>query len=116
MAVVEPVAVQPMAAIDPAAIQSAVAVDPATILLATAVATAVVGIAVAGFAYQGYRRNDSAAMFYLAVGIVLIAAGPLAVSYGLAPLFGLSDAASLLGVLWVTIAGLCAILYSLEGT
>ena len=93
-----------------------VAVEPATVLFATALATAVVGLVVAGYAYRGYRRNDSLAMFYLSVGIALIAAGPVAISYGLAPLLSLSDAASLLGVLWVTIAGLVAILYSLEGT
>lgn len=90
--------------------------DPATVLFATAVATAVAGAAVAGLAYHGYRRNDSEAMRFLAVGIACITVGPFLVSYGLAPAAALSDAATLLGVLLCNIAGLLAILYSLEGT
>ncbi|RQG98547.1 DUF7521 family protein [Natrarchaeobius oligotrophus] len=93
-----------------------VAVDPAVALFVTALLTAVAGVVVAGYAYRGYQRNDSAVMFYLSIGIALIAVGPVVVSYGLAPLFSWSDAVSLLGVLWVTIAGLVSILYSLEGT
>ncbi|MFP8951619.1 hypothetical protein ACLI4Z_01425 [Natrialbaceae archaeon A-arb3/5] len=93
-----------------------VVVDPATVLFATALATAVMGTVVAGLAYHGYRRNDSDAMRFLAVGVGCIAVGPFLVSYGLAPLVALSDAATLLGVLCVTIAGLLAILYSLEAT
>lgn len=97
-----------MVVADPAAV-----FDPAAVLFVTALATAVVGLVVAGYAYQGYRRNDSRSMRLLAAGIVLISVGPLVVSYGLAPAFDLSDAATLLGVLWLTIAGLLTILYSL---
>ncbi|THE63901.1 hypothetical protein D8Y22_16405 [Salinadaptatus halalkaliphilus] len=93
-----------------------VVADPAVVLFATALATAVLGAVVAGLAYQGARRNDSATMRYLAIGIACIAVGPFLVSYGLAPLVALSEAATLLGVLCVTIAGLLAILYSLEAT
>ncbi len=90
--------------------------DPAAVLFATALLTAVVGATVAGLAYRGYRRNDSDAMRFLAVGIVCITVGPFVVSYGLAPAVALSEAATLLGVLLANIAGLLAILYSLEGT
>ena len=93
-----------------------VVVDPVTVLFVTALATAVVGAVVAGVAYQGYRRNDSAAMFYLSIGIALIAIGPFAVGYGVTAVVTLSDATTLLGVLGTNIAGLLAILYSLEGT
>lgn len=93
-----------------------VVADPAVVLFATALATALVGTAVAWLAYQGYRRNDSEPMRYLAVGIAFITVGPFVVSYVLSPAVALSDAATLLGVLLATIAGLLAILYSLEGT
>ncbi|MCU4926361.1 hypothetical protein OB905_10245 [Halobacteria archaeon AArc-dxtr1] len=92
-----------------------VAVDPVAVLFATALATAVLGAVVAGLAYQGYRRHGSDTMRYLAVGIVCIAVGPFLISYGVGPLLALSDAATLLGVLLATIAGLLSILYSLEG-
>ncbi|WP_254839312.1 DUF7521 family protein [Natronomonas marina] len=92
------------------------AVDAAVVLFATALLTAVVGSVVAVTAYRGYRRNDSEPMLYLAVGIACITVGPFLVTYGVAPVAALSDAAALLGVLFATIAGLLAILYSLEGT
>lgn len=93
-----------------------VAVDPGLVLFVTALTTALAGTIVAAVAYQGYRRNNSIPMFYLAIGIGLIAVGPLLISYGIAPIMDLPDAHSLLGVLWVTIAGLVSILYSLDYT
>lgn len=91
-------------------------VDSGTLLFATAAATATVGAIVAWLAYQGYRRNQSQAMRFLAVGLVCITVGPFVVTYGLAPVLGVADAATLLGVLLANIVGLMAILYSLEGT
>lgn len=106
-----------MAAVDPTIGSAlATAIAPAAILFGTAAATAVVGSAVAGLAYRGYRRNGSRAMRFLAVGIVCITVVPFVVSYGLAPIAEVSDAATLLGVLLANVAGLLAILYSLEGT
>jgi len=90
--------------------------DPATVLLLTAAATATFGAVVAGLAYRGGRRNDSDAMRWLAVGVVFIAVLPFGVNYLLAPIAGLSDAATLLGVLLSFNGGLLAMLYSLEGT
>ncbi|SFB84620.1 hypothetical protein SAMN05444422_102360 [Halobiforma haloterrestris] len=88
--------------------------EPAAVLFATALATALVGTVVAGLAYRGYQRNDSEPMRFLAVGVVCITVGPFLVSYGLAPALALSQAVTLLGVLLSNIAGLLAILYSLE--
>lgn len=85
------------------------------LLGATAAATALLGAIVAGIAYRGYRRTGSLTMRYLSVGILLLTVGPTAVTYLLAPLAGLSDAAALLGVLLSTILGLLAIIYSLDG-
>jgi hypothetical protein len=93
-----------------------VALDPPTVLFVTALATAVAGSVVAALAYRGSRRNDSRTMRYLSVGVVCIAVFPFVVNYAVTPLVGLSDAAALLGVLLANVAGLLAILYSLEAT
>jgi hypothetical protein len=91
-------------------------VEAAALLTFTSGATAAAGSLVAWLAYQGYRRNDSPAMRYLAVGVACIAVAPFPITYGLGPLLALSDAATLLGVLLANVAGLLAVLYSLEGT
>lgn len=91
-------------------------IEPAHILLITAAATATVGAVVAWLAYQGYRRNDSQAMRFLAVGLVGITVVPFVLNYGIAPAVGVSDATTLLAVLLANIAGLVSILYSLDGT
>ncbi|GAA0195360.1 DUF7521 family protein [Halobaculum roseum] len=92
------------------------AVDAGTLLFLTAAATAVAGTAVAVTAYRGYRRHDSAMMRYLAVGIALVAVAPFPITYGVAPLAGLDDATTLLAVLCANVAGLLALIYSLDGT
>lgn len=91
-------------------------VDAATLLVLASGATAAAGSAVAWLAYRGYRRNDSEAMRFLAIGVACIAVVPFTVTYGLGPLLVLSDAATLLAVLLANIVGLLAVLYSLEGT
>jgi hypothetical protein len=91
-------------------------VDAATLLVFASGATAAAGSVVAWLAYQGYRRNDSRAMRFLAIGVACIAVAPFVLTYGAGPLFALSDAATLLAVLLANIAGLLAVLYSLEGT
>ncbi|GAB7095647.1 hypothetical protein JCM30237_28010 [Halolamina litorea] len=90
--------------------------DAATLLTFASGATAAAGSLVAWLAYQGYRRNDSRAMRFLAVGVACIAVVPFPITYGIGPLLALSDAATLLGVLLANVAGLLAVLYSLEGT
>lgn len=103
-----------MVAADPVLAQAAAADGP--VLFVTAALTAVVGAGVAALAYRGYRRNDSEAMRFLAVGIACITVLPFLVSYVVAPLTNPSDASSLLAVLAANVAGLLAILYSLEAT
>lgn len=85
-----------------------------TVVYAASATTALVGLLVAGIAYRGARRNDSATMRALAVGIVCVTALPVLVMYLLGPLASLSDAMTLLGVFVVYNAGLVAFLYSLE--
>ena len=91
-------------------------VEAGTIAAIAAGATAAAGSVVAALAYRGARRNDSAAMRYLAVGIACIAVLPFGFLYGLMPLLALSDAQSLLAVSLANVVGLLAILYSLDGT
>ncbi|MEZ3117615.1 hypothetical protein RYH80_16990 [Halobaculum sp. MBLA0147] len=90
-------------------------VAPETVLFATAAVTAVAGGAVAWLAYRGAVRNDSDTMRFLAVGVASLTVLPFLVNYGVAPLTGLSDAATLLGVLSANVVGLVSILYSLDG-
>ncbi|WP_227133438.1 DUF7521 family protein [Halorubellus salinus] len=91
-------------------------VDPGAIAAVAAAATALAGTVVAALAYRGARRNDSATMRYLAVGIACIAVVPFVLLYGVMPTLALSDAQSLLAVSLANVAGLLAILYSLDGT
>ena len=91
-----------------------VAAEPGVVLFVTAFAVAVVGVVVAGTAYQGYRKHQSQPMRYLAGGILLITTTPFLVSYGLAPLFELSEPMAILAILIANILGLLSILYSLE--
>lgn len=86
------------------------------VLFLTAFATAAVGSIVAWIAYTGYQRNDSEPMLFLAIGIAFVTVGPFLIGYGVASAAGLSDAESLLGVLCAYVAGLLAIIYSLDGT
>lgn len=84
------------------------------VAFATTALTALVGLLVAGQAYRGYRRNDSARMRALAVGIVLITVVPALITEVLAGLVPLTDARTLVGVLFAQAAGLLAIYRSLE--
>lgn len=89
--------------------------DPATLLFVAAAATALVGGFVAWLAHRGYRRTGSGAMRFLAVGVACFTVVPFLVTYGVGPALDASDAATLLGVLLANIAGLLAVLYSLDG-
>ena len=91
-------------------------VDAAALLVFASGATAAAGSLVAWLAHRGYRRNDSRAMRFLAIGVACIAVLPFFVTYGVGPLLALSDAATLLLVLLANVAGLLSVLYSLEGT
>ncbi|WP_436346714.1 DUF7521 family protein [Natronorubrum sp. FCH18a] len=71
--------------------------------------TAVVGLFVAYLAYRGYRRNDSATMRALAIGICCIAVIPYLILYLFDPVLGLTDAQSLLAITLFHTAGLLAV-------
>ncbi len=83
-------------------------------LFVTAALVAALGTVVSALAFRGYRRHDSATMGLLAVGVFCVAVLPFPIGYGLAPLFALSDAATLLCILVAHIAGLVAMLASLD--
>ncbi|MBX0297245.1 DUF7521 family protein [Haloarcula nitratireducens] len=74
--------------------------------------TAIVGFFVASLAYRGYRRNDSAKMRALAVGIALLTTGVF-VAVGLADVAGAGTGLILFVRGLVTVAGLGVVLYAL---
>lgn len=78
-----------------------------------AVATAIGGLFVASLAYQGYRRNNSQPMLYLATGIILLTTIPVGVNYALTTLTTATDAEILLLITASHLAGVTAILYAL---
>lgn len=86
----------------------------APVVTAAGVLTALVGSYVAYLAYDGYRRNDSETMRTLAIGVLFIAVVPYVVSYVLAPVLGLSDAGTILGVTLAHTVGLVAIYRTLD--
>jgi hypothetical protein len=74
--------------------------------------TALVGLFVATLAYRGYRRNGSAKMRALAVGIGLLTAGVF-VAVLLVDAAGSGSGAVLLVRGLVTVSGLCVVLYAI---
>lgn len=85
-----------------------------TLTLVTASLTAIVGTFVAYQAYRGYRRNASAQMRALAIGIVFIAVVPYAVVRPAAALASLTDAQTLFASLLSHTVGLVAVYRSLD--
>ena len=86
----------------------------ADLVVPAAALTALLGLAVAGQAYRGYRRHGSRTMGALAIGLACLTAVPFLVQHVLAPFFRLSDGAALLGVVVAYVLGLAAILLSLQ--
>ncbi|MBV0925178.1 hypothetical protein KTS45_13315 [Halomicroarcula limicola] len=74
--------------------------------------TALLGLFVASLAYRGYRRNGSAKMRALAVGIGLLTAGVFT-AVAIADVAGAGDGIVLLARGVVTVAGLSVVLYAL---
>ncbi|MFB6159700.1 MAG: hypothetical protein ABEJ61_00810 [Haloferacaceae archaeon] len=77
--------------------------------------TAVLGLLVAYRAYQGYRRNRSEPMLYLAAGLVLVTAVPPLLSLVLSNATALAGWLVVLAMTASQTAGLVSILYSLYG-
>lgn len=61
--------------------------SPASIAFAAGVVVIVLGFALSGRAYQGYRRNDSCPMLLLAIGMLLITVVPTLTEIILVPWF-----------------------------
>ncbi|WP_247009174.1 DUF7521 family protein [Halorientalis litorea] len=70
---------------------------------------AVVGLFVTVLAFRGYRQNDSSVMLALAIAIAAITVVPFVVRELLAPLFALTDAQAIVGLLLAHTVGLVAI-------
>ena len=87
-------------------------VELLSVALVTRSVTAVVGLFVATLAYRGYRRNSSAKMRALAVGIGLLTTG-VYIAVLLADLTGSGTGIVLLVRGLVTVAGLCVVLYAI---
>lgn len=86
--------------------------EPASVVSVTRGVTALVGLFVATLAYRGYRRNGSAKMRALAIGIGLLTAG-VYVAVMLADMGGAGNGVVLLVRGLVTVAGLCVVLYAI---
>ena len=82
---------------------------------ATALLTAVVGGFVAYQAYRGYRRNDSRAMLFLAVGILLLTTVPFVLKQPLVLLSLMTTAEAELTAQTCRVGGLVAVLYAFTG-
>lgn len=76
--------------------------------------TPFVGSYVMWLAYRGYRRNDSAPMAFLSLGIFLLTVVPTVAALGLGPLLGVNDAGSLLVASLSQLGGLLSVYYSLS--
>ncbi|WP_267641344.1 DUF7521 family protein [Haloarchaeobius amylolyticus] len=87
----------------------------AAVVLATFVLSTLLGLFIARKAYQGYRRNDSGPMLFLAIGIVLLTAVPALLSVGLSTFTGLPGSLVVAATNVAELGGLVAIAYSLYG-
>lgn len=77
---------------------------------------AAVGTLIAFQAYRGYRRNDSVAMLYLAVGLLLLTLGPFLINLSLTTLTTVDHTVTALFENASRLLGLASITYSLYGT
>jgi hypothetical protein len=84
------------------------------VVYGTVLVTMVLGALITFRAYQGYRRNGSRPMLYLAVGLVFVTVVPPLVSVLLANLTALPGWAVVTAMAISQIVGLSSILYSLH--
>ncbi|SFS92493.1 DUF7521 family protein [Halostagnicola kamekurae] len=90
------------------------------LLLSATLIAAGLALFIVFHAYSGYRRNDSARMLYLAVGLCLITVVPMSLSIGVHSLGQSIDFQSQIYTFYLPllsrmseIVGLCTLLYSL---
>jgi len=53
------------------------------VLLVVSVCSVILGLVIGYQAYRGFRRNDSRAMQYLSIGLILLTAVPFTLSFGI---------------------------------
>jgi len=92
--------------------ESLLTIDPPSVSLVARSVIAIVGLFVATLAYRGYRRNDSGKMRALAIGIGLLTAGVF-VAVLFADTIGAGNGIVLLVRGFVTVTGLCVVLYAI---
>jgi len=85
------------------------------VVLGSFLVTGLLGAAITYRAYQGYRRNRSEPMLYLALGLVLVTVVPPVVSLTLATLTALPGWLVVLAMTGSQTLGLLSVLYSLYG-
>ncbi|WP_267643959.1 DUF7521 family protein [Haloarchaeobius amylolyticus] len=85
------------------------------VVLVTVLLSALFGLVIALKAYQGYRRNGSPPMLYLAAGIVLLTAVPALLALALPTFTALPNYLVLIATNSSELLGLIAIAYSLYG-
>jgi hypothetical protein len=85
------------------------------VVLASFLLSALLGLVIARKAYQGYRRNASPPMLYLAAGIVLLTAVPAVLSLFLSTFTALPNYLVVVATNGSELLGLLAIAYSLYG-
>lgn len=85
------------------------------VVLGTFAVTIALGLLIAYRAYQGYRRNQSEPMLYLAIGLIFVTAVPPLVSLLLSNLTELPGWLVVLAMTTSQICGLLSVLYSLYG-
>lgn len=116
MSAVASAAVAALAAIlpiDPGAVLAAIAgIQVATLAQAL---TASVGLFVAYQAYRGFRRNGSAPMLYLALGVFFVTTVSFVIPTVAVAALGSSDALGVLAWTVAKIVGLAAVFYALTG-
>ncbi|WP_394327087.1 DUF7521 family protein [Halopenitus malekzadehii] len=86
--------------------------EPLSVVSIARSVTALAGLFVATLAYRGYRRNSSAKMRALAIGIGLLTTG-VYVAVMVADMTGAGNGLVLLVRGLVTVIGLCVVLYAI---
>ena len=91
---------------------SLLAMEPFSVVSVARGVTAIVGLFVATLAYRGYQRNGADKMRALAVGIGLLTAGVFAAVL-IVDATGAGNGIVLLVRGFVTVIGLCVVLYAI---
>lgn len=99
-------------------LQTAVGGSPFVVALALAglLLTAVLSLVVASLIVRGYRRNRDRARLYLAIGLILLVTGPIAIQLALTNVTAVSPVVRSAAANASKVLGLAAMLYAIYGT